>query len=137
MLAATENSTTLPVKILVVDDSALMRRALKGLLERHDRWKVCSEAANGPEALEKIQEGPLDLVVLDFQMPGMNGLEVAQEMHRKSPDVPILMVSLHMSHHLADQAKTVGIRGTCNKSDVTCVLEAVDTILHHGTYYRN
>jgi DNA-binding NarL/FixJ family response regulator len=126
-----------PVRILVVDDSELMRRSLRNLLEQQDQWRVCSEATNGKEAIEKAEQSSPDVIVLDFQMPEMNGLDAAREIRRRSPGIPILMVTLHMSPQLAQQARGVGIRGACDKSDVGCVIDAVDTLLHHGTYYRN
>ena len=124
-----------PVRILVVDDSQLMRRCLRTLLEQRDAWKVCCEASNGKEAIEKAKQASPDVIVLDFQMPEMNGLDAAKEIRRQSPDVPILMVTLHMSPQLEDQAKRVGIRGACNKGNIQCVVDGVDTLLHHGTYY--
>lgn len=126
-----------PVRILVVDDSELMRRCLRNLLEQQDQWCVCSEAANGREAIEKAQQSLPDVIVLDFQMPEMNGLDAAREIRRQSPDIPILMVTLHMSPQLEHQAKRIGIRGACDKTDVGCVIDAVETLLRHGTYYRN
>ena len=126
-----------PVRILVVDDSELMRRCLRMLLEQEDQWKVCSEAANGLEAIEKAQQSAPDVIVLDFQMPEMNGLDAAREIRRRDPNIPILMVTLHMSPQLEQQARKVGIRGACDKNDVDCVVEAVGTLLRQGTYYRH
>lgn len=126
---------TSPVRILLVDDSRLMRRCLRTLLEQQGSWRVCSEATNGREAIERAQQTAPDIIVLDFQMPGMNGLDAAKEIRRLSPDIPILMVTLHMSAQLEDQAKKVGIRGACDKGDINCVVEGVDTLLHQGTYY--
>jgi DNA-binding NarL/FixJ family response regulator len=128
---------TSPVRILVVDDSPLMRRCLRSLLEQQDHWRVCSEASNGQEAIDRVQQAAPDVIVLDFQMPKMNGLDAAKEIRRKAPNVPILMVTLHMSPQLEDQAKKVGIRGACDKGDINCVVEGVETLLQHGTYYRN
>jgi DNA-binding NarL/FixJ family response regulator len=124
------------VRILVVDDSALMRRCLRKLLEQQEQWCVCSEAANGKEAIERAQQSLPDVIVLDFQMPEMNGLDAAREIRRQFPDIPILMVTLHMSPQLEHQAKRIGIRGACDKSDVGSVVDAVETLLRHGTYYR-
>ena len=126
---------TTPVRILVVDDSQLMRRCLRTLLEQQHSWKVCCEASNGLEAIERAKQAAPDVIVLDFQMPEMNGLDAAREIRRQSPEVPILMVTLHMSPQLEDQAKRIGIRGACDKGNIQCVVEGVDTLLHHGTYY--
>lgn len=123
------------VRILLVDDSQLMRRCLRTLLEQQDRWKVCGEASNGQEAIERAQQASPDVIVLDFQMPKMNGLDAAREIRKRSPEIPILMVTLHMSPQLEDQAKKIGIRGACDKGNINCVVEGVDTLLHQGTYY--
>jgi DNA-binding NarL/FixJ family response regulator len=135
MAAWDARQQTTPVRILVVDDSQLMRRCLRTVLEQRDAWKVCCEASNGKEAIEKAKQASPDVIVLDFQMPEMNGLDAAKEIRRQSPEVPILMVTLHMSPQLEDQAKRVGIRGACNKGNIQCVVDGVDTLLHHGTYY--
>lgn len=135
MAVGTARQKPTPVRILVVDDSQLMRRCLRTLLEQQDAWKVCCEASNGLEAIEKARQAAPDLIVLDFQMPEMNGLDAAKEIRRQWPEVPILMVTLHMSPQLEDQAKRIGIRGACDKGDIQCVVEGVDALLHHGTYY--
>jgi DNA-binding NarL/FixJ family response regulator len=127
---------TAPVRILVVDDSKLMRRCLRTLLEQQDSWHVCGEASDGQEAIERSQQSAPDVIVLDFQMPKMNGLDAAKEIRKRSPEIPILMVTLHMSPQLEDQAKRVGIRGACDKGNIQCVVDGVDALLHHGTYYR-
>jgi DNA-binding NarL/FixJ family response regulator len=128
-------SKPVPVRILVVDDSQLMRRCLRTLLEQQDSWKVCGEAADGREAIETAQKAVPDVIVLDFQMPVMNGLDAAKEIRRRLPKVPILMVTLHMSPQLEDQARRIGIRGACDKGNINCVVEGIDALLHHGTYY--
>lgn len=125
-----------PVRILVVDDSQLMRRCLRTLLEQQDSWKVCCEAADGREAIERAQQIAPDVIVLDFQMPVMNGLDAAKEIRRRLPNIPILMLTLHMSPQLEDQARRIGIRGACDKGNINCVVEGVDALLRHGTYYR-
>jgi DNA-binding NarL/FixJ family response regulator len=125
-----------PTRILVVDDSQAMRRGLRHLLERHPHWLVCGEASDGREAVQKAQQVDPDVIVLDFQMPEMNGLDAAKSIRQCSPRVPILMVSMHMSSQLADAARKVGIRGVCAKTNVFCVVEAVETLLNHGTYFQ-
>ncbi len=124
------------VRILLADDNEIMRRSLRRLLESRDNWRVCEEASNGREAVDKVDQSSPDVLLLDFQMPEMNGLDAAREIRRRSPDLPILMVSMHMSPQLEVEAKKVGIRGACAKNNVGCLVKAVETLLHHGTYYR-
>jgi DNA-binding NarL/FixJ family response regulator len=124
-------------RILVVDDNAAMRRTLRNLLESQNDWSVSDEASDGGEAVAKFDEKKFDVVVLDFQMPGMNGLEAAKQITSLSPRTPILMVTLHHSPQLAEEARKVGIRGICPKADIGCVVEGVTTILDNKSYFKN
>ena len=136
-MAASEALTDIsPTRILVVDDSRAMRLSLRRLLERHPHWTVCGEASDGREAVKKAEQVGPDVVVLDFQMPEMNGLDAARSIKQRSPAVPILMVSMHMSLQLAAEARKAGIRGVCAKTDIFCVVEAVEVLLNNGTYFR-
>jgi DNA-binding NarL/FixJ family response regulator len=124
-------------RILVVDDSELMRRSLRTLLEGQDHRKVCDEASNGQEAVTKFSYQKFDIVVLDFQMPVMDGLEAARQITVRSPDTPILMVSMHASPQLAEEAQKAGIRGVCGKADIKCVVEGIEALLLKKSYFRN
>jgi DNA-binding NarL/FixJ family response regulator len=70
-----------------------MRHTLRNLLESQNDWRVCDEASNGDEAVAKFDKEKFDVVVLDFQMPGMNGLDAAKQITLRSPFTPILMVT--------------------------------------------
>jgi DNA-binding NarL/FixJ family response regulator len=124
-------------RILVVDDNAMMRRSLRALLESQDDWKVCDEAADGQEAVAKFDKNKFDVIVLDFHMPRMNGLDAAKQIASRSPGTPILMVTLHHSNQLAEEARKAGIRGMCPKSDIECVVEGVTAVLENKPYFRN
>ena len=124
-----------PVRVLLVDDSSVLRRALRTLLEDH-ACQVCGEAANGKEALAKLSTVSPDLVVLDYQMPVMNGLEVATEMRKQAPDIPILMISTFLTPQLSESAQKVGVRGACSKENIDCLVRAVETVVTDGTYFR-
>ena len=117
------------IRILVVDDSDLMRRSLRTLLEGRDHWKVCDEASNGREGVTKFSHEKFDVVVLDFQMPVMDGLEAARQIRVHFPDTPILMVSMHASPQLAEEARKAGIHGVCGKADIKCVVEGIEALL--------
>jgi two-component system invasion response regulator UvrY len=123
------------VRILVVDDNPAVRRYLRSILEQQSTWRVCNEARTGGEALQKVQHSLPDLILLDFQMPDLNGLDVAREIHRLWPKVPILMITIHLSNQLVAAAREVGIRGACAKSDIGSIVEAVQTLLQEKTYF--
>jgi DNA-binding NarL/FixJ family response regulator len=125
------------IRIMVVDDSDLMRRSLRTLLEGQDHWKVCDEASNGQEAVTKFSHEKFDLVVLDFQMAVMDGLEAARQITGQSPGMPILMVTMHASPQLAQEARRAGIRGVCGKADIKCVVEGIEAILQDKPYFQS
>ena len=124
------------VRILVVDDNSAVRHHLRALLEQQSTWQVCDEARTGREALQRVEEkNPPDIILLDFQMPDLNGLDVGRQITKLFPDIPILMVTSHLSRQLAEEARRVGFRGACAKSDIGSIVEAVDALLDAGTYF--
>jgi DNA-binding NarL/FixJ family response regulator len=123
------------VRILVVDDNPSVRHYLRALLEQRSTWQVCAEARTGKEALQRVEKNRPDMILLDFQMPDLNGLDVARQISSLFPEIPILMVTIHLSKQLAEEARRVGIRGACAKTDVGSIVEAVDALLHQGTYF--
>ena len=123
------------IRILIVDDNPAVRRYLRAILEQQESWQVSGEARTGGEALHKVVESPPDLIVLDYQMPDLNGVDVAKQISEMFPKIPILMVTLHLSRQLADAAREAGVRGACAKQDIGAVVEAVELLLHDRTYF--
>ncbi len=124
------------IRILVVDDNPAVRRYMRAILEQQESWQVCGEARTGAEALQQVLKAPPpDLIVLDYQMPDLNGVDVARQISEMFPRIPILMVTLHLSRQLADAAREAGVRGACAKQDIGSVVEAVDVLLHDRTYF--
>jgi DNA-binding NarL/FixJ family response regulator len=123
------------VRILVADDNPTVRHYLRALLEQQNTWQVIDEARTGGAALQKVKDNPPDMILLDFQMPDLNGLDAARQISTLHPEIPILMVTIHASKQLAEEARRVGIRGVCAKSDIGSIVEAVDALLHEKTYF--
>jgi two-component system, NarL family, invasion response regulator UvrY len=123
------------VRILVVDDNPAVRHYLRNLLEQQSTWQVCDEARTGGEALQRVKKSPPDMILLDFQMPDLNGLDVARQISGLFPEIPILMVTIHLSKELTVEAQRAGVRGACAKSDVGSIVQAVDALLHQQTYF--
>ena len=124
-------------RILLVDDNPAVRRFLRGVLEEQDDWTVCDEAGDGAEAVERARQHHPDVVLLDFQMPVKNGLEAAREITSLAPGTPILMVTMYLSKQLMEEAQKAGIRGTCEKAKLGCVVDAVQALLRQETYFPN
>jgi DNA-binding NarL/FixJ family response regulator len=122
-------------RILVVDDNPAIRRYLRAILEQQHGWRVCDEARNGQDAVDRFRQIRPDVIVLDFQMPEMNGLDAARIISHLSPDTPILLVSLYLSKQLSEEARKAGVRGTCSKIDLSCVVDAVGALLREETYF--
>jgi DNA-binding NarL/FixJ family response regulator len=127
-----ENKT---IRILVVDDNPSVRRSLRGVLEQHYNWRVCDEARSGREAVDRFRKIQPDVIVLDFQMPEMNGLDAARIIAQLSPEIPILIVTLYLSRQLSEAARKVGARGACAKTDISSVVDAVGALLREETYF--
>jgi DNA-binding NarL/FixJ family response regulator len=125
------------IRILVVDDNPSVRRYLRGVLEQQDTWQVCDEARNGQEAVDRFQDIRPDVIVLDFQMPEMNGLDAARIITKLSPGMPILLVTLYLSKQLSEEARKVGARGACAKTDISSVVDGVGALLREETYFPN
>ena len=122
-------------RILIVDDSPLVRQRLRDLLQQHPHWRVCGEAANGQDAIARAAELSPDIIVLDFLMPGMNGMQAAREIGKMIPDVPILMFTTQLSRQLVEEARNVGIRGAVAKSDARYVVDGLEALLRHESYF--
>ena len=122
-------------RILIVDDNPTVRRYLRAVLEQQESWQVCAEARTGTEALHQMADSRPDLVLLDYQMPDVNGVDVAKQISEMFPKTPILMVTLHLSKQLAEAAREAGVRGACAKQDIGSVVEAVKSLLHDQTYF--
>src|SRR5438094_7235442 len=121
--------------ILIVDDSPLVRQRLGDLLQQHPHWEVCGEAVDGADAVEKAQALRPDLIVLDFMMPGMNGLQAAREIGKLIPGAPILMFSMHVSPQLVAEARHAGCRGAVPNTDVDHVIDARQAVLQSEAYF--
>ena len=107
----------MPYKILIVDHSALIRRALRSSIEQTRDWQVCGEAENGKVAVEKVKQLHPDVVILDLQMPVMDGLEVARQINLLAPNTAMLMFTMRNCEQLLKYAPAAGTGDVLSKSD--------------------
>jgi DNA-binding NarL/FixJ family response regulator len=124
-----------PLRILVVDDHAVVRRGVRALLEGHPGWEVCGEAGTGREAVEKAGRLKPDIVVLDLSLPELNGLEATRQILRESPRTEVLVLTMHHSEELAQQVLQAGARGYILKSDAgESLIAAVETLVRREPF---
>jgi DNA-binding NarL/FixJ family response regulator len=109
--------------ILIADDNAGVRRALRHVLEENGDWEVCAEAVDGGDAIEKEDELRPDLVILDFSMPVMNGLEVARALKKVRPGLPLIMFTIFKDRHLETEAFAAGVSAVISKENGIEALE--------------
>ena len=123
-------------RILIADDSPHVRRALRNLVEEHDEnWEVCGEATDGRQAVQRTTETNPDLIVIDFQMPIMDGLHAATEIAKVAPDVPLLLCTAHLSSSLITEARRVGIQGAVSKSSANDIVDGIHALLRHEPFF--
>jgi len=123
------------IRILIADDSTMVRRALRSLVEQDADWEVCGEAIDGGEVVQRTMETHPDLIVLDFQMPVMNGLQAAREIAKVAPDVPVLLCTAHLSLNLMGEARRVGIQGAVSKSRAGDIVRGIKALLRRESFF--
>ena len=117
------------IKILIVDDHAIVRMGLTSTLETHPDLSVVGEADDGKSALKKTEELSPDVVLMDLMMPGMDGAEATAELHRRFPDMKILILTTYGSANGIASALNAGASGAVMKniecSELADVIRAV------------
>jgi DNA-binding NarL/FixJ family response regulator len=104
-----------PIRILLADDHALVRRGLRLILDAEPDLTVVAEAGNGAEAVELAGDG-VDLAILDIAMPRMTGIQAAREISRRSPEVRLLMLSMYDNEQYLFESLKAGASGYVLKS---------------------
>ena len=120
------------MRLLVVDDHAIVRSGIRRLLSERPDIEVL-EAASGEEAMSAVFDAPVNLIVLDLNLPGLGGLELLRRLVRAVPKIPILIFSQHAEAIYATKALEAGAQGFVSKNAMPEeFLEAVDAVLGGG-----
>lgn len=114
------------MRILIADDSAMVRRGVISLLSSEASWEICGEASDGSEALAKARALLPDVILLDVSMPGLNGLEVARRLRKEVPQARIIVMSQHDPVHLLPGVMAAGGDACIDKSRLA--VDLVDSI---------
>ena len=117
------------LRIMLADDHALVRRGARGLLQSHSGWRVVGEAASGTEAVEMAKKLEPDVAIVDISLPEMDGVQVTRQIRDALPNTKVLVLTMHDSDEVVQNALSAGAHGYVLKSDLTeCLVKAVKDI---------
>lgn len=105
------------IEVLLADGHAVVRRHLRRMLEQSGDCEICGEAANGRDAVDLAIRLKPAVVILDFELPEMHGLEAARRIQAAWPDTGILILTMHHTEELVSEALAAGARSYIQKSD--------------------
>jgi two-component system response regulator DesR len=123
------------IRVLIADDEKLLRSALAALLNLEDTITVVAQADSGPEAVALAARHQPDVVLLDLEMPGQDGVDAAAEILRQRPDQAVILLTRHGRPGVLRRALRAGIRGFLNKSIDPEALAQVIALVHAGQRY--
>jgi two-component system, NarL family, response regulator NreC len=104
------------MRILLADDNQLVRRGIAGVLAQQEGWVLCGEASSSEETIEKTSELHPDLVLLDVNMPGGNGLETTRVLKQRFPRTTVLIITQHDPRQILPRALDLGASGCIDKA---------------------
>lgn len=110
-------------RVFLVDDHPILRRGLKGLIQRNSNLTVVGEAGSAEEALEKLEETTPHLAIVDISLEGMDGLELTRRIRDEHPDVEVLILSMHDDARYIEKAIEAGASGYVLKDNVNDIIE--------------
>jgi two-component system, NarL family, invasion response regulator UvrY len=123
------------IKVCVIDDHALVREGWKRIIAENPGMAVTSEAADGVEAVRVIQSEPCDVVLLDITIPNKSGLDVLKQIHLESPQLPVLVLSMHPEDQYAVRVLRAGAAGYLTKESApTKLVQAIRKVVRGGKY---
>lgn len=113
------------IKIIIVDDSEIFRKALRTFLEKIEGLEVIAEACNGKEFLEIIKNFSVDIVLMDVLMPVMDGVEAIQNALKLYPSLNIIALTTYENQEFFDSVIKSGAKGFIDKNEINEKLESL------------
>lgn len=125
----------IPIKVVLVDDHALMRGGIRSILDRADHITVMGEAEDGLKAVELASKLAPDMMLVDIGMPSLNGVEATRKIHAIDPKIAVIALSMHSDERYVTGILDAGGRGyilkTCNADEL---IRAMDAVMRGGIY---
>jgi DNA-binding NarL/FixJ family response regulator len=135
-MTAKKNTSMKLKKICIIDDHQIVRNGLKELLEKIDNFKVVYEFESGTAFLEALPLKDIDLYILDYSMPNLNGIEVLKQLEVRKEEYKVLLLTQHFDENIINEAYTHGARGFLHKNCTANDLKhAIENIMKIG--YNN
>lgn len=123
------------IKALIADDHEIIRKGIKTILSETEDIHVVGEAGDGNEVLKKISEIDVDVLVMDFDMPGKNGLETLAELKILHPKLPVIILSIFPEEHYGTRFLKAGASGYLGKASASALLvEAIRQVAKGGKF---
>jgi len=124
------------MRIFLADSQDVLRRGLRSLLSEYPGWSVCGEAKNGSEALARILESKPDLVIVDLDLPELDGIQATRRIREALPETEVLFFTTHNEDHVIAQALKAGARAYLLKTDSEdTLIEAVEALSKHLPFF--
>jgi len=123
------------LRIIIVEDHALVRAGMKALLQKIEGAEVVADMGDGLEAVKSVQTDPPDLVLMDIAMPGLNGLDATARIVKESPTTRVILLSMHANEEYLRQALQVGASGYLLKGAELAELELALKTVARGERY--
>ncbi len=123
------------LRVLLVEDHALVRAGMRALLQKIDGLEVISDVGDGWEAVKSVQTDAPDLVLMDIAMPGLNGLDATSRIVKESPNTRVILLSMHANEEYLQQALQVGASGYLLKGAELAELELAIRTVGKGERY--
>lgn len=122
-------------RVMLVDDHTMVRKGLRALIDGAPGWEVCAEAEDGYQALAIAATAQPDIIVMDLSMPKLGGIDATVQMRKLVPNVEILILTMHESDQLIDQALRAGALGYLLKGDSgEKLMDALQSLARHQPY---
>lgn len=126
------------IRLAIADDHLLFRQGLTALLSDYDELKVVAAVGNGIELLQALKNQPVDVVIVDYEMPEIDGLETTRQIRQRYPNIKIISLTMHNNEELILQLLDKGINGFLLKDfDSEKVVDAIYAVLENDYYFND
>lgn len=120
------------IRIIIADDHQMFIDGLKLIIQSFENIEVVGEASNGEQVLELLEKTPIEIAILDINMPGMDGIETAKAIRKKFPEIKVLMVTMYKQKEFITQLVAAGVSGYILKNTGAEELHDAIRVIHEG-----